>query len=148
MNDSLSAASPYCSGLVRTPDVSYINVPAALGGDASGYFQAINQGRVKTSGVDFQLGYNLPTEFIGPDASIQFNLLMNYLIDFKVEELPGMTIDYAGTASYFGAGLGTSFPRFKGNLSTRFNFGDGLALDTRVRYIHSMKNRAVGSVRG
>ena len=142
VNDSLSAASPYCSGLSRVPDISFISLPAALGGDASGYFQSINQGTIKTSGIDFQLGYNLPTEFIGADSNIQFNLLVNYLFDFKVEELPGLVIDYADTVSYFGAGLGTSFPRFKGNFTTRVNFDRNLAWDTRVRYIDGMKNRA------
>lgn len=142
VNDSLSASSPYCSGLSRVPDISFISLPAALGGDASGYFQSINQGKIKTSGVDVQLGYNLPTEFIGAESSIQFNLLLNYLIDYKVEELPGLVIDYADTVSYFGAGLGTSFPRFKGNLSTRVNFDENFSWDTRVRYIDGMKNRA------
>lgn len=141
-NTSLSATSPYCQGIRRVPDISYISLPASLGGDANGYFQAINRGTIKTSGIDFQLGYRLPTEFIGEDASLQFNLLLNYLIDYKVEELPGVTIDYADTVSYFGAGLGTSFPRWKGTLNTVLNFGGGLALDTRVRYIDGMKNRA------
>ncbi len=141
-NQSLSAASPYCEGLSRSPDISFISLPASLGGDANGYFQSINRGTIKTSGIDFQLGYRLPTEFIGEESSLQFNLLLNYLIDYKVEELPGIVIDYADTVSYFGAGLGTSFPRFKGTLNTILNFGGGLALDTRFRYIDGMQNRA------
>lgn len=141
-NQSLDSNSPYCSGIFRSPDISFISVPASLGGDGSGYFQSINQGTIKTSGIDFQLGYNLPTEFVGPDSSLQFNLLVNYLIDFKVEELPGVVIDYADTVSYFGAGLGTSFPRWKANLNARFAFDENIALDTRVRYIDGMQNRA------
>lgn len=132
----------YCNGLSRVPDISFVSVPTELGGDGSGYFQSINQGTIKTSGLDFQLGYNLPTEFVGSESSLDFNLSVNYLIDFKIEELPGVTIDYADTVAYFGAPLGQSFPRWKGNLNTRFNFNDSLSLDTRVRYIDGMKNRA------
>ncbi len=134
--------SPYCSGIVRTPDISYIYLPASLGGDSIGYFQSINQGTIKTSGLDFQLGYNLPTEFIGPDSALQFNLLANYIFDYKVEELPGVVIDYADTVSYFGANLGTSFPRWKASLDTILHFDQNLAWDTRVRYIDGMSNRA------
>ncbi len=141
-NSSNDASNPYCTGLYRTPDISFISVPAELGGDASGYFQSVNGGKIKTSGIDFQLGYQVPTEFMGPDSSIQFNLNMNYLIDYKVEELAGLTLDYAGTVTYFGEGLGTSQPRWKGTLNTRVNFTSDLALDTRVRYIDKMKNRA------
>lgn len=147
-NANLSANSPYCQGIRRVPDISYISLPAALGGDASGYFQSINQGTIKTSGIDFQLGYNLPTEFIGPESSLQFNFLGNYLIDYKVEELPGIVLDYADTVSYFGAGLGTSFPRFKATLNTVLNFDENLAWDTRVRYIDGMKNRAAVQFEG
>lgn len=140
-NPTMSGASPYCSGLVRTPDISYINIPASLGGDASGYFQAVNQGHVGTSGIDFQLAYSLPTDFVSEDSKLSANLLVNYLIDYKVEELPGLTIDYAGTASYFGAALGTSFPRWKGNLDLAWNIKP-FTLSSRIRYIDGMENRA------
>lgn len=155
VNDSLSFASPYCSDdadnnpntartsiYSRTPDISYVYLPVALGGDGANYFQQINQGTIKTSGIDFQLGYSLPTEFIGPESRLAFNFLGNYIIDYKVEEVPGVVIDYADTVSYFGANLGTSFPRFKATLNTMFHFDESLAIDTRVRYIDGMKNRA------
>ncbi len=141
-NENLSGSSPFCSGFFRTPDILQIVLDPALGGDASGYFTFQNQGRIKTSGLDFQLAYNLPTEFVGPDSSIDFNLAVNYLIDFKVEELPGVTIDYADTVSYFGAGLGTSFPRWRANLNTAFHLNEDVTLDTRFRYIDAMTNRA------
>lgn len=142
VNTGLSAANPYCQGFFRTPDISFISIPVSLGGDGSGYFQAINQGKIKTSGIDVQLGYSLPTEFIDEESSIDFNLFFNYLIDFKVQELPGVTIDYSDTVSYFGAGLGTSFPRIRATLDTAFNLNENLKIDTRVRYIDGMKNRA------
>lgn len=144
LNTSLNSTSPYCAGLFRqNNNIAAIFLPAALGGDpATGYFQAINQGSVKTSGIDVQLGYRLPTEFVSESSAISFNLLLNYLIDFKNVGLGGLKTDYAGSASYFGAGLGTSFPRWKGNLNMNWKLDDNLSFDTRVRYIHKMVNRA------
>lgn len=141
LNPTLNINSPYCSGIRRTPDISYISVPASLGGDASGYFQAINQGSVKTSGIDFQAAYKLPTDFVGEGSELNIGVTANYIIDFKVEELPGLVIDYAGTAAYFGAGLGNSFPRFKANLNLDWNLKP-ITLSSRIRYIDSMTNRA------
>ncbi len=144
INPSLNATSPYCGGLFRSNNnIAAIFLPPSLGGDpATGYFQAVNQGSVKTSGIDFQLGYNLPTEFVGPESSINFNLLLNYLFDFKVTGLGGLQTDYAGTASYFGAGLGTSFPEWKGTMNVGFNLNKAFSLQSRVRYIDGMENRA------
>jgi iron complex outermembrane receptor protein len=150
LNPSLAFSSPFCSFqpadgrtgsiFARVPTISYISIPVALGGDGNGYFQSINQGKIKTSGVDVQLGYALPTDFVSPGSKLSANLLVNYLIDFKVEELPGTMIDYAGTVSYFGAGLGTSFPRWKGNLNLAWNMKP-FTLESRIRYIHKMANR-------
>ncbi len=144
INAGLDDASPYCEGLFRSNNnIAAIFLPEELGGDpATGYFQAVNQGSVKTSGIDVQLGYRLPTPFINEDSALNMNLLLNYLIDFKNVGLGGLKTDYAGTASYFGAGLGTSFPRWKATLNTKLNISRELSFDTRVRFIDSMANRA------
>jgi len=143
INPDLDPNNPYCSGLVRGGGtIGGVYLPEVLGGDASGYFKSVNQGKVKTSGVDVQLGYRLPTPFINEDSALNFNLLLNYLIEFKQEGLGGGMTDYAGTASYFGAGLGTSFPRWKATLNTKLNITRELSLDSRVRFIDAMKNRA------
>ncbi len=143
INSNLSAASPYCASVTRSNNnIAAINLVPALGGDSDGYFQAINQGGVKTSGIDFQLAYNLPTEFVGTDSSINFNLMVNYLFDFKVTGLGGLQTDYAGTASYFGAGLGTSFPEWKGTMNVGWNLNKELSLHSRIRYVDGMENRA------
>jgi outer membrane receptor protein involved in Fe transport len=144
INPNLAASSPYCAGIARSGNnITGIYLPASLGGDpATGYFQAINQGSVKTSGIDVQLGYRLPTPFVSETSAINFNLLLNYLIDFKNVGLGGLKTDYAGSASYFGAGLGTSFPRWKGTMNMAWQLDDNLKFDTRVRYIHKMVNRA------
>ena len=140
-NPTLSAANPLCSGLFRSPDISFISVPVSLGGDGSGYFQSINQGTVKTSGLDFQMAYTMPTEFVGPESELRASVFASYLIDFKVEELPGVVINYAGTASNFAGGLGQSFPRWRTNLNLDWKFSDGITWSSRVRYIDGMKNR-------
>jgi outer membrane receptor protein involved in Fe transport len=144
INPNLSTTSPFCQGLFRSGgNIAAIFLPPELGGDpATGYFQAINQGKIKTSGIDVQLGYRLPTPWVGGERSaLNLNLLATYLIDFKQDGLGGLSTDYAGTVSYFGAGLGTSFPRWRGTLNAAWNF-DPISLHTRVRYIHKMDNRA------
>lgn len=143
LNTNLSAASPFCTSLFRSGgNIVAVFADPAIGGDPdTGYFQYINQGTVKTSGIDFQLGYSLPTEFLAERSKLNLNLLVNYLIEFKQEEFPGLVLDYADTVSYFGAGLGTSFPRWKGNLSAAWSM-DPITLSTRIRYIDGMKNRA------
>jgi outer membrane receptor protein involved in Fe transport len=152
LNPTLSNATAYCSGgdgttasregVVRAGgQFSYVAVPSSLGGDADSNFTAINGGRIETSGLDFQLNYRLPTEFAGEGSALTFNTYVNYLITYKVRELPGVTLDYADTASNFGAGLGTSFPRWKGNFNVDWKIAP-LTLSTRIRHIDGMKNRA------
>lgn len=143
INPGLSATSPYCSGLGRSGNnITGIYLPASLGGDSNGYFQAVNQGSVKTSGIDVQLGYRLSTPFINEDSALNMNLFVNYLIDFTNVGLGGLKTDYSGTASYFGAGLGTSFPKWKATFNADLGLTEGLSLSTRVRFIDSMVNRA------
>lgn len=149
--NTLGAASPYCAGLSRGggSDITAIYLPPALGGDpATGYFQAVNLGSIKTSGIDFQLGYKIPTTFISEESALSLNLGVNYLIDFVNVGLGGLKTDYSGTASYFGAGLGTSFPKWKGNLDANLKFDDNLSFHSRVRYIDAMKNRAAAQFPG
>lgn len=139
----VTASAPYCAAITgnRTPDISQLLIPTTLGGNANGAFLNVNSGQVTTSGIDVQLGYNLPTPFVGGDAVLKLNALANYLISYKVEELPGLDFEYADTVAFFGAGLGQTFPRWKGVLNAEWDFG-AVSFDTRVRYIDAMKNRA------
>jgi iron complex outermembrane recepter protein len=139
----VASTAPYCAAITgnRTPDISQLLIPASLGGNATGAFQNVNGGQVSTSGIDVQLGYNLPTPFAGEDAVLRLNALANYLISYKVEELPGLDFEYADTVAFFGAGLGQTFPRWKGVFNAEWDFGSW-SFDTRVRYIDAMKNRA------
>ncbi len=143
INPNLDPNNPFCQGIGRSGDtMTGIYLPASLGGDANGYFQSVNQGSVKTSGIDAQLGYRLPTSFISETSALNMNLSVSYLIDFVNVGLGGLKTDYAGTASYFGAGLGTSFPRWKSTFNAGLNFDENLSFHTRVRFIDKMENRA------
>lgn len=135
--------TPNGSGIIRAgSQFSFVAVPSVLGGDSNSNFTAINSGQIKTSGIDIQASYNLPTDFAANESSLNFALYANYLIDYKVQELPGVTLDYAGTVSYFGAGLGTSFPEWKANLDIAWKLKP-ITLSTRIRYIDGMKNRGL-----
>jgi outer membrane receptor protein involved in Fe transport len=143
LNPNLSAATPYCQSVVRSgSNFSFIAVPASLGGDSNSNLLFTNTGRIKTSGIDLQLGYRLPTAFMDEASALNLNFAMNYLIDYKVQELPGVTLDYAGTAGYFGAGNGQSFPKFKAVLNADWKLNEALTWSNRVRYIDGMINRA------
>lgn len=142
-NPNLDADTDYCNTLFRSGgNIVFIgNLSPEIGGDENGYFQAVNQGKIKTSGIDMQLGYSLPTEFLAERSALNLSLFVNYLIDYKVEELPGVTLDYAGTVAYFGTALGGSFPEWKGVLNAAWTL-DPITLSTRLRYIGEMDNRA------
>lgn len=145
-NPSLSAANDYCSSIVRAGgNISFLAASPTLGGDANSNFIAVNGGSLKTSGVDLQLDYSLPTEFAGEGSALRVGVLLNYLIDFKEEEIAGLVIDYAGTAGYFGEGLsaggGATHPRWKGTMNLNWKLG-AFTPFARVRYISGMGNRA------
>lgn len=149
INTDLDADSPYCASLARAGNnIAALYLPASLGGDADGYFRATNQGTVKTSGIDVQLGYRLPTEFIGQESALSLNLMVNYLFDYKVGGLGGLKTDYAGTASFFGVGLGSTFPEWRATFNSKLNFTKELSFDTRVRYLDGMENRAARVYKG
>jgi outer membrane receptor protein involved in Fe transport len=142
-NFDAATKAAYCGGIVRAgSQYSFVAVPASLGGDANSNFTAVNLGKIQTSGIDIQASYNLPTDFAFNESSLAFNLYANYLLEYKVQELPGVTLDYAGTVSYFGAGLGTSFPEWKANLDIAWKLKP-ITLSTRIRYIDGMKNRGL-----
>ena len=144
-NATLAGTNPYCAGIIRNPNIAALGAAAVLGGDANSNFIAINRGSVMTSGIDVQLGYRLPTDFLQEESSLSLNLLVNYLIDFEEQELPGVNLEYAGTACYFGEGLsaggGCSHPRWKGTLNAAWRM-DPMSLISRVRYIDGMRSRA------
>lgn len=130
-----------CDGILRVGgDILWIYNPAT-GYDA---FQADNGGSQEASGVDFQLDYGFDMEWLGLTnwGSVRLNALVSYLIEFKQQDpIEGVPeIDFAGTVSYFGAGLGTSFPEWKATVSAAWDVGD-FGFQARGRYIGEMSNR-------
>ncbi len=119
------------------------------GPDAKKRFPGENGGSINTSGIDFQLDYGFDWEWMGLPSwmgTVQANLILTHVLEYSQADKSFLPeVDYTGTISYFGAGLGTSFPEWKGVLNTRWSmsdlpFGD-LAIGARVRYIDAMINR-------
>ena len=73
---------------------------------------------------------------------MQTNLLLTHLLEWNQQDLSDLPVlDFAGTASFFGEGLGTSFPEWKAVWNTRWSVSQ-FDVDVRAQYISSMDNRA------
>lgn len=144
-NGAFDPANQNCEGVLRVGgDILWVYNPATLATD--GAFIASNAGWQKTSGIDFQVDWGFDWEWLGMSpswGSVRTNLLVTHVIEFVQQDpIAGVpSIDFAGTASYFGAGLGTSFPEWKATWNINWNFMDDYAVDVRARYIDSMENR-------
>ncbi len=130
-----------CDGILRVGgDILWIYNPA------TGYdvFVADNDGSQEASGIDFQVDYGFDLEWLGLDnwGSVRVNALVSHLIEFKQKDpiVGAVELDFAGTASYFGAGLGTSYPEWKATVSTSWLVGD-FGFTARGRFIGEMDNR-------
>ncbi|UTP38771.1 TonB-dependent receptor [Phenylobacterium sp. LH3H17] len=153
-NPSYSNTNLYCAGIARTGGNltnSTIRNPL-LPGNSPWPFE--NGGVIKTSGLDFQIDYGFDWEWFGaPDwmGTFQANLLLTHVLEYKQADRTGLPpVDYTGTISYFGAGLGTSFPEWKATFNARWDLGqvgmmgyttEDLSFGARVRYIDAMENR-------
>lgn len=137
-NPNLDPTYSACTQLFRSGDILFVGGP---GGSPFASFPGVNGGIVETSGIDMQLAYGF-NPGITADDSLNFNLLVNYLIDFNLQALDNLpVIDYAGSVSFFGAGLGTSFPEWKAYLDANYSTGD-IGFQVRTRFIDGMENRA------
>ncbi|MBO9579703.1 MAG: TonB-dependent receptor [Sphingobium sp.] len=109
-NPTLSASSPYCAGIAR-------NTTGALGNVQTTYF---NNGRFRTSGLDFQLDWSSQ---VGP-GRLSINSVLNYLLSLKSAELATLPlIEYAGTTGPTQNGLDGGAFRWK--LFTTFGYNWG-----------------------
>ena len=117
-NPTFDPAQESCAGIFRAGgDVLGISSPDS----ADGTYPFVNAGEIKTTGLDMQVNYAVD---VGP-GNLRLNLLTNYLMEFKQADRANFpSIDYAGTVSYFGAGLGSSFPEWRANLSARYAISD------------------------
>ena len=146
-NPTYSKTYASCAAMVRGGSLgsgSVINGP-----DANRRFPGENGGGITTSGIDYQIDYGFDWEWLGLPSwmgTVQANLILTNVLEYAQADKDFLPeIDYTGTISYFGAGLGTSFPEWKGVFNTRWAmsdlpFGD-LAIGARVRYIDGMINR-------
>lgn len=134
-NPTYSVTNPFCAGVVRAGgDVLGVDSPDTT----DGLFPGINGGSIKTDGIDLQLNYSVGL----PKGELGINFLYNYLLSFEQSDRPGLpAIDYAGTISYFGAGLGTSFPEQRANITGSYGIGP-FGFSARLRWIGDMENRA------
>lgn len=146
-NAATDQNNPNCQGILRVGgDILWVYNPTTLfdPADGSGNFTGDNDGHQKASGIDFQVDYGFDLEWLGLDnwGSVRLNALLSYLIEFKQKDpIIGVPeLDFAGTASYFGASLGTSYPEWKANVTGTWEVGD-FSFSARGRYIGAMDNR-------
>ncbi|MDP3633914.1 TonB-dependent receptor domain-containing protein [Phenylobacterium sp.] len=141
-NPTYSRTNSNCDGILRTgADILWVYNPN------NGYneFTASNGGHQKTSGIDFQFDYGFDLEWFGAPSNwgtVRIGAVLTHVIEFKQQDpISGVPeLDFAGTVSYFGAGLGTSFPDWKATINTNWSVGD-FKFDARARYIAAMENR-------
>jgi outer membrane receptor protein involved in Fe transport len=152
-NPTYSNTNLYCAGIRRTGG-SLTNATINNPGRADLAWLSENGGGIKTSGIDFQIQYGFDWAWMGaPEwlGRVDMGLFLTHVLEYKQADREGLPfVDYTGTISYFGAGLGTSFPEWKATLNTRFAFdrvgafgweSESFSFGTRVRYIDSMTNR-------
>ena len=136
-NPTYDANNINCQAIVRPPggDILLMADP----GDPDGLYPGVNGGSIRTDGIDLQLDYGFD---VGGAGTVTMNLLVSYMLSFELQERDDLpTIDYAGSVSYFGIGLGTSYPELKANLNLAWNRGP-FSFAARSRWIDSMENRA------
>lgn len=132
-----------CQGPLRLgADILWVYNP----NEPSGLFIASNEGEQQSSGVDIQFDYGFDMEWFGLDSrwgSVRLNALLTHVIEFKQKDpINGVPeLDFAGTISYFGAGLGTSFPSWKATVNGEWSLFDDFKVNVRGRYIGEMDNR-------
>lgn len=141
-NPGYSATNEACQTVFRAGgDILALLNP----NDPNDNFPGINGGKQQVSGLDLQVDYGFDLANLGMSQNagkVAFNLLVNHVLSAKQKDSElTPVVDYADTVSFFGEGLGTSFPEWRMTLNTRYSTGP-LAVDLRTRYIDGMKNRA------
>ena len=100
------------------------------------YIVAYNQnlGSYETSGIDFNINYNLP---IGDWGSLNFSEIATNLEKFDIEELPGYgTYDCAGL---YGATCGTPLPEWKSKFRVLWSTPWNVDLAVTWRYMDAVE---------
>jgi outer membrane receptor protein involved in Fe transport len=141
-NSTYDASYASCLTIVRGGgDIFFLTDPT----NAAGLFPGVNGGQQQASGLDLQINYGFDLDWLGAPSwagSIQTQFLLTHLLEWNQQELSTLPVlDFAGTASFFGEGLGTSFPEWKALWNTRWSVSD-FDFDLRGQYVSSMENRA------
>ncbi|HEX6860703.1 MAG TPA: TonB-dependent receptor [Caulobacteraceae bacterium] len=141
-NPDLDSTTANCFNLLRFGgDILWIYDYAHTD---DGVFVPTNGGHQETSGIDFQVDWGFDMDQLGMDnlGSMRFNALLTHILEFKQQDpIEGVPeLDFVGTVSYFGAGLGTSFPDWKANVTATWDI-DPFEFNVRGRYISAMENR-------
>ena len=136
-NPTFSAADPNCTSIVRAGgDILFLSNP--LDPSGSGFYPGINGGEISGEAIDLQVNWGVP---VGK-GDLRSTLLWTHNLSAKTQEADGLPhLDYAGTVTFFGAGLGSSVPDDKIMLTNVYTMGNW-AFDLRSRWIASMDNRA------
>ena len=141
-NPSFDPNYTNCQTIVRGGgDIFFLSDPNSAGG----LFPGVNGGKQQAAGVDLQVNWGFDLEWLNAPSwagTVQTGLLLTHLLEWNQQELAGLPVlDFAGTVSFFGEGLGTSFPEWKAVWNTRWSVGQ-FDFDARAQYISSMDNRA------
>lgn len=134
-NPTFNPLDPNCQAIIRFGgDIIFLSNP--LSGD--GLYPGVNGGEINGESLDMQLSWGFPVW----KGDLRNNLLWVHNLKAKTQEADSLpSLDYSGTVTFFGAGLGSSNPEDKINLSSVYTIGDW-AIDTRARWIAGMNNRA------
>jgi iron complex outermembrane recepter protein len=134
-NPTYSITDPSCTAIYRAGS----DILAIYGTGPNGTYPGVNAPGIQTSGIDIQIDYRRD---LGSAGDLRFNVLMTRLLEWSQQDAEFLPeLDFAGTAGFFGEGLGQSFPEWKATLNTSWEIGD-FAFNMRNRYIGSMENRA------
>jgi len=133
-NPSYSNSNPYCSLISRDGSTGQIlNVSTPY----------LNLGQLETSGVEAQIHWGLPAEFVEASGRVYIDTAIGWLNSYKVQLLPGAAfLDYTGV-SVGGANPGGIPPRATPRWKALTSFGyrsDTFGLGLRWRYQSGMKD--------
>ena len=141
------AGNSFCQGVTRQGAGNTINEvvnPVVVPGVPAGRFPGENGGFLSAEGIDLSAVWGFDVGWLGlPDdwGSVDVSLVVNKLLAFTRQDRESLPeLDYSGTISFFGAGLGTSFPEYRATVGVDYSVGP-FGLEYRARYIHEMINR-------
>lgn len=132
MNQTYSASNVYCGLFGRSGTTGQINAISLYN---------LNLGAVKTSGIDFAIGWmsDLESAGIPGGGRLAINAAATKVVQYNVQTLPGEDyVNYAGAAGY----NGTAYPKWKANASVAYNNGPA-TVTFQYRFIDKMLDASV-----